>query len=122
MLCYQVRNYWLSFLSLFFNELVNDCITKFFLSVSSFVLCCLQTLKENSAQKGQMMDTLSAVRSFLRACSYGDVPVRLPGWPGRRDSFHFVFHFISFHSFHLNSLYRVKSTITIDLQAALLKT
>ena len=30
-------------------------------------------------------------------------------------------HFISFH-FILNSLYRVKSTITIDLQAALLKT
>ena len=27
----------------------------------------------------------------LRACSYGGEPARLPGWPGRRDSFHLVF-------------------------------
>ena len=27
----------------------------------------------------------------VRACSYGGEPARLPGWPGRRDSFHLVF-------------------------------
>ena len=27
----------------------------------------------------------------IRACSYGGEPARLPGWPGRRDSFHLVF-------------------------------
>ena len=27
----------------------------------------------------------------LRACSYGGEPDRLPGWPGRRDSFQLVF-------------------------------
>ena len=49
-LCYQVLNYWLSVLGLFFNELVNDFITNFILAVSFFVLHCLRTLKENLAQ------------------------------------------------------------------------
>ena len=53
---------------LFFNELVNDCITNFFLAESSFVMRCLRTLKENSAQKGQIMDRFSPLRSFLRSC------------------------------------------------------
>ena len=30
-------------------------------------------------------------KDILRACAYGGEPARLPGWPGRRDSFHLVF-------------------------------
>ena len=68
--CYQVRNYWLSVPGLFFNELVNDFVTIFFLAVSSFALRCLRALKENSAQKGPVMDSSSVVRSLLKSFTY----------------------------------------------------
>ena len=52
------------------NELVNDFVTNFFLAVSSFVLRCLRTLKENSPQKGPVMDSSSVVRSLLKSFTY----------------------------------------------------
>ena len=33
---------------------------------------------------------LQMANERVRACSYGGEPARLPGWPGRRDSFHLV--------------------------------
>ena len=49
-------------------------------------LCCIQGEAFSNAGNFFLL-----TNPLLRACSYGGEPARLPGWPGRRDSFHLVF-------------------------------